>query len=127
MGNIGESAKSKAKGIWAHSVVLLDADTEQTVGLVDQQRWIRDANQLGKRNDRKQRQYKEKESFKWQQSSENIERRLGAEMKKTMSVCDREADVYEYLQYKRHHSQRFVVRGSQNRTLENEAPLLFDT
>ncbi|WP_422450754.1 hypothetical protein [Endozoicomonas sp. ALB091] len=40
---------------------------------------------------------KKKESFKWQQSSESIEHRLGAQMTKVVSVCDREADVYEYI------------------------------
>ena len=50
------------------------------MGLIDQQRWIRDDEERGKRNTRKQRPYEEKESFKWQQSSESIEHRLGAQM-----------------------------------------------
>lgn len=34
------------------------------MGLIDQQRWIRDDEERGKRNTRKQRPYEEKESFK---------------------------------------------------------------
>ncbi|WP_422461568.1 hypothetical protein [Endozoicomonas sp. ALB115] len=69
---------------------------------------------------------KKKESFKWQQSSESIEHRLGAQMTRVVSVCDREADVYEYIQYKTTHSQRFVVRATQNRILIGDNQLLFD-
>ncbi|WP_252179061.1 IS4 family transposase [Endozoicomonas sp. 4G] len=126
LGNIGESKNSKSRGIWAHSVMLIDADTERTVGLIDQQRWIRDDEERDKRSARKQRPYEEKESFKWQQSSENIKHRLGAQMTKVASVCDREADVYEYIQYKLTHNQRFVVRATQNRILIDHDLLLFD-
>ncbi|WP_252176940.1 IS4 family transposase [Endozoicomonas sp. 4G] len=83
-------------------------------------------NEAGKRSARKQRPYEEKESFKWQQSSENIKHRLGAQMTKVVSVCDREADVYEYIQYKLTHDQRFVVRATQNRILIDHDQLLFD-
>ena len=126
LGDLGGPENSKTKGIWAHSVMLLDAETEQTVGLIDQQRWIRDDEDRGKKHQRKQRPYEEKESFKWQQSSENLERRLSDQMAKTISVCDREADIFEYVQYKLDHNQRFVVRATQNRILIGEDQLLFD-
>ena len=96
------------------------------MGLIDQQRWIRDDDERGKRNIRKQRPYEEKESFKWQQSSESIEHRLGAQMTKVVSVCDWEADVYEYIQYKTIHSQRFFVRAAQNRILIGDDQIFFD-
>ena len=54
LGDIGGPKNSNARGIWAHSVLLLDADTERTMGLIDQQRWIRDDGERGKRNTRKQ-------------------------------------------------------------------------
>ena len=126
LGDLGGPEDSKTKGIWAHSVMLLDAQTERTVGLIDQQRWIRDDEDRGKKHQRKQRPYEEKESFKWQQSSENVERRLGDQMTKTISVCDREADIFEYVQYKLNHNQKFVVRATQSRTLIGEDQLLFD-
>jgi hypothetical protein len=39
-------------------------------------------------------------------------------MERTISVCDREADVFEYLTYKLNKNQRFVVRSSWNRKVE---------
>ena len=126
LGDLGGPKDSKTKGIWAHSVMLLDANTERTIGLIDQQRWIRDDEDRKKNNSCKQRPYEEKESFKWQQSSENIVRRLGGQVAKTISVCDREADIFEYVQHKLNHNQRFVVRAAKNRTLTGEDQLLFD-
>ena len=126
LGDLGGPEDSLTKGFWAHSVMLLDAETERTLGLIDQQRWIRDDSERGKKHKRKQRPYEEKESFKWQQSSENVERRLGEQMVKTISVCDREADVFEYTLYKLKHNQRFIVRATQNRTLLDDDKRLFD-
>ncbi|ERM53293.1 hypothetical protein P780_16965 [Vibrio mimicus CAIM 1882] len=42
----------------------------------------------------------EKESFKWQRASQNMAQRLGSHMSQVVSVCDRESDLIEYLQYK---------------------------
>ena len=47
-------------------------------------------------------------------------------MTKVISVCYREADVYEYIQYKLTHNQRFVVRATPNRILIDHDQLLFD-
>lgn len=44
--------------------------------------------------------------------------RLQEQMPQVISVCDREAGIYEYLQYKRTEKQRFVVRSMQNRHIE---------
>ena len=126
LGDIGGPENSISKGIWAHSVMLLDVDSERTIGLIDQQRWIRNDDDRGKKHERKQRPYEDKESFKWQKSSENIEHRLGVQISKVISVCDREADVYEYIRFQLTHGRRFVVRATQNRILIDDERLLFD-
>ncbi|MBO9497436.1 IS4 family transposase, partial [Thalassotalea sp. G20_0] len=126
LGDIGGPKNSISKGLWAHSVMLLDADSERTIGLIDQQRWIRDDEERGKKHQRKQRPYEEKESFKWQRSAENIEHRLGDQIAKVISVCDREADIYEYIQHRLTNARRFVVRATQNRILIDDDRLLFD-
>lgn len=126
LGDIGGPKNSISKGLWAHSVMLLDADSERTIGLIDQQRWIRDDEERGKKHQRKQRPYEEKESFKWQRSAENIEHRLGDQIAKVISICDREADIYEYIQHRLTNARRFVVRATQNRILIDDDRLLFD-
>ncbi len=47
-------------------------------------------------------------------------------MQETISICDREADIFEYLHYKQQKSQRFIVRASHNRLIENKQSHLFD-
>ena len=53
--------------------------------------------------------------------------RLGATMARTISVCDRESDVYEYLEYKLRNTQRFVIRAQVDRRVLHSAENLFGT
>jgi hypothetical protein len=46
-------------------------------------------------------------------------------MAHTISVCDRETDIYEYLTYNKAQQQRFVMRASLNRQTET-GQRLFD-
>ncbi len=39
-------------------------------------------------------------------------------MSEVISVCDREADLFEYLTYKHEQQQRFIVRSMQSRCIE---------
>lgn len=88
------------------------------MGLIEQQLWTRDIATKGKRKDATKRPYIEKESFKWQRASQNMAQHLGSHMSQVVSVCDRESDLIEYLQYKLSHQQRFVVRSMISRHIE---------
>ena len=55
LGDLGGPEHSNTKGFWAHSVMLLDAETERPLGLIDQQCWIRDDSERGKKHKRRQR------------------------------------------------------------------------
>lgn len=127
LGTTSNNPKAKSKGYQVHSVLLLDALSEQTVGLIEQTPWCREASSYGKRHQRKKRAYEDKESYKWEKASLQVEARLGEMMTRTISVCDREADLYDYLNYKLQNGQRFVVRAKvDRRVLESEAGL-FET
>lgn len=117
LGDLGGKAGSTKRGMFVHSVLLVDADRRDSIGLVEQERWIREPGKRGQRHRRRERDYRDKESFKWQRASERVSRRLGDTMERVISVCDREADVYEYLHYKREEGQRFLIRAAWNRTL----------
>ncbi|WP_330982379.1 MULTISPECIES: IS4 family transposase [Enterobacterales] len=124
LGNTTTSPKTR--GLLAHSVLLYAPDGARMVGLIDQQRWSRETATYGKKHQRKERPYEEKESFKWQLSSQLMAQRLGDIQSNVISVCDREADIWQYLNYKTSQGQRFVVRAAQNRRLEDGAGKLFD-
>jgi hypothetical protein len=119
LGDLGGAADSDARGYFVHSALLLDAETGASVGLAEHRYWMRETAKRGQRHRRRDRAYRDKESFKWQQTSERLRARLGdAVMASVISVCDREADVYEYMHYKLAQQERFVVRACWDRALE---------
>lgn len=117
LGDVGGPG-STTRGIWAHSAILVDPKSERTLGLVAQHRWVRDPEEYGKRHQRRDLPYEEKESFKWQRTAEEMRHRLGPElMALVIAVCDREGDVFAYLANKRKHHERFIVRAEWNRNV----------
>jgi hypothetical protein len=126
LGHTGNNKRAKKRGYIVHSTMLMDAEKEKTIGLIAQERWCRDVDSFGKRAERTKTHYEDKESYKWEKNSHELEKRLGSKLVDTISVCDREADVYEYIQYKLAHNQRFVVRASYDRKLKNTIEELFE-
>lgn len=119
------TSRKSATGLHAHSVLLFAPKEQQVIGLIEQTRWIRALSDYGKKVQRASRPSKEKESYKWERASQATESRLGSEMNKVISVCDREADIIDYLTYKITHQQRFIVRSMQNRCIEQSADRLY--
>jgi len=105
------------RGFVVHSVLALDAETREILGLLDQQRWSRPDVRPGKKQ-RKKLSYEEKESYKWEQASQNIHKRLDRGVA-VIEVADREADIYEYLKRSGEQSdpRRYVVRAFHPRKL----------
>jgi hypothetical protein len=128
LGDLGGPERSVTRGFHVHSVLLVARDSGVTLGLVEQRYWMRKDAGRGKKHRRRQRDYEDKESFKWQASSEALRARFGKEsMQRVVSVCDREADIYEYLADKLAHSERFVVRASWDRALDGGTAYLWPT
>lgn len=123
LGEIGKDG-SGGRGILVHSTLAVAADTGEPLGLLDQLRWQRSDERPGRKT-RRSRPYEEKESFKWEKSSQRIVDRL-ATMENIITVCDREADVHEFLEYHLERDQRFVVRAAQDRLLEAEQGRLWE-
>lgn len=126
LGITGSKQDAERNGFLAHSLLLLDTVSERTVGLIAQQHWCRDRNSYGKKHKRKQHAYEDKESYKWEQASVQMAKYLGSAMQCTISVYDRESDVYEYLLYKCQHDQRFVVRAQVDRRVLHSNFKLFE-
>ena len=127
LGDISNKENAFHRGFVVHTSLLIDGETEKTIGIIDQHRWCRDSDTRGQRNKRRARFYEEKESFKWERNSRMISDRLGHLMPKVISVCDRESDIYEYMQYKILNKQRFIVRVTHNRKVRgSEHKYLFD-
>jgi len=125
LGDLGGEIDSKKRGYIVHSVLLVDPRSDGIVGLLDQQRWCRDTAKRGQRHQNKSRAYEDKESYKWQSAAERVEQRLRENGSRVIAVCDREADIYEYLSYKTESSQRYIVRAARDRRLSEEEENLF--
>jgi hypothetical protein len=122
LGDLGGRESSRRRGYFVHSTLAVEAETEATIGLLDQRYWLRQSSQRGQRHERKHRPYESKESFKWQQTAERLRLVFAQEaMQRLISVCDREADVYEYLHNKLGHGERFIVRAARDRALQVES------
>ncbi|EOX1764431.1 IS4 family transposase [Vibrio cholerae] len=119
------SSNKHSRGMHAHSVLLFAPQQQHVVGLIEQKRWTRDVTLYGQNKHHASRAYESKESYKWEQASEAMSARLGSEMSKVISVCDREADIIEYLTYKTTHQQRFIVRSMQSRCIEQSENKLY--
>lgn len=115
LGSVGEVGGNSVRGILVHSTLMVDAQTREPIGLVDQQRWTRSDKTI--KESHKKRSYQDKESIKWKQATEQMHARFG-DVSNIVTVCDREADIYEYLTYLMDNEQRFVVRAGQNRRLQ---------
>ena len=96
---------------------MLDAQTEKVIGLAGQQHWHR-TEQVKKGEQAQQRNKKEKESFKWQKTSEDLNEQF-ANTDNILHVCDRESDIYEYLDHQQSNENRFIVRANHDRKLIN--------
>ncbi|MDP3293656.1 MAG: IS4 family transposase [Nevskia sp.] len=127
LGGTGSQREARHRGYLVHSVLLLDATREHTLGLIEQRHWCRDDAEYGKKHARKQRAYEDKESYQWEQASVRMAARLGEAMARTISVCDRESDVYEYLSYKQQQGHRFILRAQSDRGVSQAEQTLFAT
>ncbi len=125
LGDLGAPKEKSSRGFHIHTTLLMDAEKERTLGLIAQERWCRDRKERGKKKHRRIRKYTEKESYKWERNTLELEKRLGPKMSDVISVCDREADIFEYIQYKIDQCQRFIVRAKHNRKLEGGNDYLF--
>lgn len=111
-------------GFVVHTLLIADEETQMPLGIADQRRWIREKGRPGKAT-RKERRYADKESSKWENALDAARARLPADVA-MISVCDREADIYELLAYHAQNELDFVIRASWNRRTADEIGCVFE-
>lgn len=118
----GATTHRETLGFFIHPNLVLDADSEEILGLAGVKVWKR----IGKKEegewDYKGKAIEEKESYKWIESHQRANNYLGNELKKTF-VTDRESDVYEYMSLVIDAGNYFVVRSGQERNLGTKESL----
>lgn len=111
------------KGLQLHTCYLVSPQGV-ALGILDANCWARDVNSYGTKEKRAGDPISRKESHKWlrgfEAANEAAER---LEKTQVVAVCDREADIYELLQFARKGRAQLLVRVNQPRrvlTLEGQ-------
>jgi hypothetical protein len=110
----------KTPGFFIHAAVVVDADAETMLGMVDAAIWTRDGVAKTARRDRL---LEDKESRRWLEAARLASERLG-EARERIVVGDRESDIYE-LFAGRPSDCHLLVRCGRNRKCADEQ-MLFD-
>ena len=108
-------------GFLAHSTLAVSM-SGVPLGLVEQQVWVRREEAKGKRHQRHTTPFEEKESYKWVLG---LPEAYLAERPKWVTVCDREAHIYEFLDVVLEQEGDFIVRASQGRSFTQAGEAVF--
>ena len=112
LGPLGHSAH---RGLLVHTTLAFTPE-RVPLGVLAQQVWARDPDDIGKRATRKQRPITEKESQQWLTSVEAVLAARGAcPQTQFVSVGDREADIYDLLALERPTGVEWLIRAAWDR------------
>jgi len=113
LGPIGEAG---SYGFWQHSVAAVTTDGVP-LGLLHQETWARDPEAEGTRERWREREFQEKESFRWVAGLRAVHA-AAPEGTTVISLADREADIYEVFAEPRPEGSELLIRNAYNRRLK---------
>lgn len=112
--------KEGQRGFLTHSALAI-TQSGIPLGLLHQQSWVRDPDTFGTAKERKKRSFENKESYKWQEAIEGIEKALPPSVR-ALVIQDREADIFEFFAAPRRAGIGLLIRATQPRRLEIPTP-----
>ena len=114
---LGDIGNKYGLGYFVHPSLVIEENTKSLVGLSDIQLWHREEDRA-KASSRKQRDFSEKESYKWHVGIINSQKRLASASRITY-IQDRDGDIYESIEeVKQLASAELLVRCCRNRRIE---------
>lgn len=116
------STQPTVMGLKVHSVLAVSA-FGVPLGMLHQQVWARNPQEVGKRHRRRQRQTEDKESQRWLSALAASELAVPNEIE-VVTVADREADIYDLFARPRRERSHLLIRGTHNRLVNHEAEYL---
>lgn len=120
---LGPLENEHSRGFLAHSTLAV-SEVGVPLGLLQQQVWVRSEEEVGKRHQRHQRPFEEKESYKWVKGLPQAaapDNSAGY-----VVVCDAEAHIYEFLDEMVTQGLDFIVRAANARSRTDEGQALFE-
>jgi len=120
---LGRLENSHSRGLFAHSTLAVSEDG-LPLGVVGQRVWVRPEGEVGKRAKRHETAFADKESYKWVDGLR--ERYSGQVWAHGITVCDREAHIYEFLDVTLTSQLDFIVRAASGRSFTMEGQDVFE-
>lgn len=112
------SDSEKSKGLLIHSALAVTPNG-LPLGLLSQEIWTRDPEKRGKKHNRRKLTTDEKESSKWLNALDSSMQGIPNNVM-TVTVCDREADIYDFLNKAISQNRHLLIRIAQNRRIVEE-------
>lgn len=106
------------RGLKVQSTLLLDEHGEP-LGMLGQEVWARDPEEVGKKSTRRKRPPQEKESWRWRTGFEEVEQRVPPDQE-VIGIADRESDIFFVLAMPRRENMHLLIRSAHNRAVQSE-------
>lgn len=119
---IGYLDHQKSFGLKVHSTFAASSEGVP-LGIVNQQVWARDIEDLGVAKKRRQRETQDKESQRWLDGL-NLTQGLIPEETIAVTMGDSEADIFDLFSQERLENSHLLVRGTHNRKVDHSAKYL---
>ena len=110
---VGPLEHPQHHGVFVHSTLAVTPEGVP-LGILGQQVWARDPDTVGQRHPRKERPFPEKESFRGYAAEQEMLAALPKEVR-TVTVADRESDIYALVQAPRRKGADLLIRTSWDR------------
>lgn len=111
---LGTLENKSLRGMLAHTTLAVGADG-MPLGVIKQLVWSRPPEEWGRRTKRHELAYAEKESYKWVAGLPEPPAE-GIEPNQWVTVCDREAHIYPFLDLLQQRSIGYLVRAARGRS-----------
>ena len=114
LGHISKDPDSR--GYFLHSAFAL-SEEGQPLGLLSVRMWARDPEAFGRGGKWWEREFAEKESYKWVECLMDVEAALAPEQR-VLLVSDRESDIFDYMAAPRRANTHLLIRACYPRRVE---------
>ena len=114
LGHIGSTGKNY--GLAVHTSMII-SEEGLSFGILNQKIWTRDPATFGKKHQRKDKPIEEKESSKWLDPIDIIDKKIPLDKHEIWIIGDRESDIYEYMIKPRHKNCHLLIRACQSRNM----------
>jgi hypothetical protein len=114
---VGYLDHKKSSGLKVHSTLAVSSNGVP-LGIIEQQVWAREQENLGIAKKRRQRERQQKESQRWLDGLENTQTLIPSSIK-VITIGDSEADIFDLFSLKRRENSHLLIRGTHNRKVDH--------